>query len=158
MMQGSEEGSADASGLPHHGVRRSAALLQRWQRAFGPQRYSLHLALFVVTFFTTTVAGVAWSGRSSDLYDIGDLHLGVSYAALLLLFLSLLLRNAHLDWAIKRQLMFFACLLVERKSERERRDAHFVTSQGKNSIRHRVLHCAIVELHERDSVIDHPAS
>lgn len=52
----------------------------------GKQRLWLHIGLFVLTFFTTTLAGVAWSGHDpNDLENIGH---GLEYAAALLLFLS----------------------------------------------------------------------
>jgi membrane-associated protease RseP (regulator of RpoE activity) len=46
----------------------------------------LHCSLFALTFFTTSIAGVAW--RGFDPNELMNLHFGFEYAALLLFFLS----------------------------------------------------------------------
>lgn len=46
----------------------------------------LNILLFVITLFTTTMAGAAWLNR--DPYDIENLKFGVLYSILLLFFLS----------------------------------------------------------------------
>jgi len=50
------------------------------------QRWVLHITLFVLTFITCTMAGVAWTMR--DPYEIENWCFGFTYAILLLLFLS----------------------------------------------------------------------
>jgi membrane-associated protease RseP (regulator of RpoE activity) len=50
------------------------------------QRWVLHISLFVLTFITCTMAGVAWTMR--DPYEIENWRFGLTYAILLLLFLS----------------------------------------------------------------------
>jgi membrane-associated protease RseP (regulator of RpoE activity) len=52
----------------------------------GKQRLWLHIALFIVTLFSTAVAGVAWSGHNP--LELENLGYGMEYALLLLLFLS----------------------------------------------------------------------
>jgi membrane-associated protease RseP (regulator of RpoE activity) len=59
----------------------------RITRIFGPQRWWLHISLFVVTLFTTTVSGEAWRG-SHDVLDLSNLPEGLPYALLILFFLS----------------------------------------------------------------------
>ena len=54
--------------------------------SFGRQRFILHGSLFVITFFTTTLAGVAW--RGGDAFELANFPLGLQYSALLLLFLT----------------------------------------------------------------------
>ena len=46
----------------------------------------LNILLFVLTFITTTMAGVAWLNR--DPMDIANFHLGLTYAILILTFLT----------------------------------------------------------------------
>lgn len=53
---------------------------------FGPQRYWLHLVLFLATFFTVAVAGVTWVGGNPFILE--NLPMGVPYAVALLGFLS----------------------------------------------------------------------
>ena len=53
---------------------------------FGKQRVWLHLLLFIATFFTTTLAGVQWSGHEP--LDLENFSTGIEYSLLLLLFLS----------------------------------------------------------------------
>ncbi len=48
--------------------------------------YSIHLSLFLITFFTTTLAGVQWLNR--DLFDLGNFHLGLPYSLSLLAVLA----------------------------------------------------------------------
>ncbi len=52
----------------------------------GKQRMWLHITLFLITFFTTTIAGVAWSGHNP--LELENLQYGLEYALLLLIFLS----------------------------------------------------------------------
>ncbi len=58
----------------------------RFDTIFGKQRIWLHLALFILTLFTTTLAGVAWAGHNP--LDLENLPYGLEYSVLLLLFLS----------------------------------------------------------------------
>jgi membrane-associated protease RseP (regulator of RpoE activity) len=51
-----------------------------------PQRLWLHLLLFVLTFFSVLLAGVQWMGK--DFTELSNLHYGLTYAVLLLCFLS----------------------------------------------------------------------
>lgn len=53
---------------------------------FGKQRIWLHISLFVITFFTTTLAGVGWSGHEP--LELENFSYGIEYSVLLLLFLS----------------------------------------------------------------------
>lgn len=46
----------------------------------------INIILFICTFFTTTVAGVAW--LNADPYDYSNFHLGLTYSILILLVLS----------------------------------------------------------------------
>ena len=73
-------------------VEASPAFSRRGQgvvlRALGKQRLWLHIGLFVLTFFTTTVAGVQWRGLAHDIGDISNLYLGFEYATLILAFLT----------------------------------------------------------------------
>ncbi|MBL8015978.1 MAG: hypothetical protein JNK43_01810, partial [Ignavibacteria bacterium] len=46
----------------------------------------LNILLFALTFITTTMAGVAWLNR--DPLDISNFHLGLTYAILILTFLT----------------------------------------------------------------------
>ncbi|HZK75387.1 MAG TPA: site-2 protease family protein [Candidatus Kapabacteria bacterium] len=56
-------------------------------RLLGKQRLWLHVLLFVLTYFTTTLAGEQWRGVQ-DVGDLANLHLGFEYATLILLFLT----------------------------------------------------------------------
>ncbi len=58
----------------------------RLERLFGKQRIWLHFSLFILTLYTTTLAGVAWSGH--DPFELSNMGYGIEYALLLLLFLS----------------------------------------------------------------------
>ncbi len=49
-------------------------------------RYFLHISLFLVTFFTTTVAGVAW--LNIDPFALENLSFGLTYSTLLLTVLT----------------------------------------------------------------------
>ena len=70
-----------------HADERNAA--QRlFDRALGKQRIWLHVLLFVLTFFTTTAAGVGWRGLAVDRSDFASLPTGITYAALILAFLT----------------------------------------------------------------------
>ena len=46
----------------------------------------LNIVLFILSCLTTTMAGVYWLGK--DPYEISNLHLGVTYAFLIILFLT----------------------------------------------------------------------
>ena len=56
------------------------------ERLIGKQRLWLHLSLFILTLYTTTLAGVAWSGH--DPFELSNFGYGLEYSLLLLLFLS----------------------------------------------------------------------
>ncbi len=56
-------------------------------RVLGKQRLWLHVLLFLLTYFTTTLAGEMWRGVQ-DVGDLANLHLGFEYATLVMLFLS----------------------------------------------------------------------
>lgn len=49
-------------------------------------RLLLHLGLFLLTFFTTTIAGVLWLNR--DPFELGNFHLGIPYSASILFILA----------------------------------------------------------------------
>jgi membrane-associated protease RseP (regulator of RpoE activity) len=53
---------------------------------FGPQRYWLHILLFLLSVFTTTIAGVAWLGLNP--FDLQNFDKGLMYGCMLLLFLT----------------------------------------------------------------------
>lgn len=63
-----------------------AVIEQPVRFTFGKQRFALHISLFVVTFFTTTLAGVAWRGENA--FELSNFNLGLQYSTLLLLFLT----------------------------------------------------------------------
>jgi membrane-associated protease RseP (regulator of RpoE activity) len=56
------------------------------ERLFGKQRIWLHLSLFILTLYSTTLAGVAWRGY--DPFELTNFGYGLEYSLLLLLFLS----------------------------------------------------------------------
>ncbi|HYM20277.1 MAG TPA: site-2 protease family protein [Candidatus Kapabacteria bacterium] len=62
------------------------SLQDRFDSLIGKQRLWLHIGLFLITFFTTTLAGVAWRGQ--DPADLENFSYGIEYSLLLLLFLS----------------------------------------------------------------------
>lgn len=49
-------------------------------------RFLLHLALFLATFFTTTLAGVQW--LNGDMFELSNFPLGLPYSISILAFLS----------------------------------------------------------------------
>jgi membrane-associated protease RseP (regulator of RpoE activity) len=49
-------------------------------------RLLLHLGLFLLTFFTTTIAGVLWLNR--DPFELSNFHLGIPYSASILFILA----------------------------------------------------------------------
>jgi membrane-associated protease RseP (regulator of RpoE activity) len=49
-------------------------------------RWFLHFGLFILTFFTTTVAGVLWLNR--DPFELSNFHLGIPYSAAILFILA----------------------------------------------------------------------
>jgi membrane-associated protease RseP (regulator of RpoE activity) len=67
--------------------KRNAAQ-RAFDRVLGKQRVWLHVLLFVLTFFTTTVAGVGWRGLAVDRWDFASLPTGFLYATLILAFLT----------------------------------------------------------------------
>ena len=58
-----------------------------FDRVLGKQRLWLHILLFLLTYFTTTVAGEMWRGVG-DLGNLANLRLGFEYAKLIMFFLS----------------------------------------------------------------------
>lgn len=50
------------------------------------KQYSIHIILFLLTFLTTTIAGVGWLQK--DPYDLTNFQSGILYSALILLMLS----------------------------------------------------------------------
>jgi membrane-associated protease RseP (regulator of RpoE activity) len=56
------------------------------ERLIGKQRIWLHLLLLILTLYSTTLAGVAWSGH--DPFELSNFGYGLEYSLLLLLFLS----------------------------------------------------------------------
>jgi membrane-associated protease RseP (regulator of RpoE activity) len=61
-------------------------LQERFDQLVGKQRLWLHIGLFVLTFFTTTLAGVAWSGHGPA--ELENFGYGLEYSLLLLAFIS----------------------------------------------------------------------
>lgn len=61
----------------------NSKLRQLWQKSNAPIK---HLVLFICTFFTVSIAGVAWIGM--DFTELSNISLGFGYATLLLIFLS----------------------------------------------------------------------
>ena len=61
-------------------------LTPTFERLFGKQRIWLHLSLFILTLYTTTLAGVAWRGY--DPFELSNFGYGLEYSLLLLFFLS----------------------------------------------------------------------
>jgi membrane-associated protease RseP (regulator of RpoE activity) len=51
-------------------------------------KYLLHIGLFLITFITTTVAGVQWLSGSFAPYDISDLVKGLPYAVSIMFIIS----------------------------------------------------------------------
>jgi membrane-associated protease RseP (regulator of RpoE activity) len=49
-------------------------------------RWALHLGLFILTFFTTTIAGVMWVNR--DPFELSNFQLGIPYSAAILFILA----------------------------------------------------------------------
>jgi membrane-associated protease RseP (regulator of RpoE activity) len=60
--------------------------VRQLEEIIGKQKLWLHITLFVLTFFTTALAGVAWGGH--DPFELENIGYGIEYAVLLLLFLS----------------------------------------------------------------------
>jgi membrane-associated protease RseP (regulator of RpoE activity) len=60
--------------------------LSRLDFFVGKQRLWLHIALFILTFITTALAGVAWVGRNP--LELENFHYGIEYSILLLIFIS----------------------------------------------------------------------
>jgi membrane-associated protease RseP (regulator of RpoE activity) len=61
----------------HRDNRKRIAIVFRW---------FFHFGLFVLTFFTTTVAGVLWLNR--DPFELSNFHLGIPYSAAILFILA----------------------------------------------------------------------
>lgn len=49
-------------------------------------KYLLHIGLFILTFLTTTLGGVFWSGK--DAYDLQNFSYGITYSILILVIIS----------------------------------------------------------------------
>jgi membrane-associated protease RseP (regulator of RpoE activity) len=49
-------------------------------------RWFLHIGLFVITFFTTAIAGVLWLNR--DPFELSNFHLGIPYSTAILFILA----------------------------------------------------------------------
>ncbi len=67
-------------------IEKDLTISERIESVIGTQKLWLHILLFVLTLFTTAIAGVAWSGHNP--LELENLHYGVEYSLLLLLFLS----------------------------------------------------------------------
>jgi len=61
-------------------------LVAEQRRVNALPRILLHAALFLVTFFTVTVAGVQWCGENP--FELSNLHFGLAYGLSILFFLS----------------------------------------------------------------------
>ena len=59
-----------------------------FSRKKSKNNYSLHIALFVVTFVTTVIAGVEWTSGKGGPYEVSDLQRGIPYAASILFILG----------------------------------------------------------------------
>ncbi|MBK8550379.1 MAG: hypothetical protein IPL53_04680 [Ignavibacteria bacterium] len=46
----------------------------------------INIVLFILTFFTTTIAGVAWANK--DPYQLNNFSYGITYSVLILLVIS----------------------------------------------------------------------
>ena len=56
------------------------------EKEFSFKKISIHLILFIATFFTLTMAGVAWSNQ--DPYQLENLSAGLPYSILLMLIIA----------------------------------------------------------------------
>ena len=52
------------------------------------ERPLLHLGLFVITFITTTIAGVQWTSASGGPYELSELLIGLPYSISILLIIT----------------------------------------------------------------------
>lgn len=52
------------------------------------ERPMLHLGLFIITFITTTIAGVQWTSASGGPYELSELLIGLPYSICILLIIS----------------------------------------------------------------------
>jgi len=52
------------------------------------QRYLLHIALFIITFITTTIAGVQWTTATAGPYSFEELLNGLPYSITIMLMIS----------------------------------------------------------------------
>ena len=52
------------------------------------ERPLLHLGLFIITFITTTIAGVQWTSASGGPYELSELLIGLPYSISILLIIS----------------------------------------------------------------------
>jgi|WetSurSiteA1Bulk_404760.scaffolds.fasta_scaffold62368_1 membrane-associated protease RseP (regulator of RpoE activity) len=52
------------------------------------ERPLLHLGLFIITFITTTIAGVQWASASGGPYELGELLTGLPYSISILLIIT----------------------------------------------------------------------
>ena len=55
--------------------------------SFGAKRLTIHIGLFLLTLFTTTVAGVQWIGYANP-FELGNLALGLPYSIAVLFVLG----------------------------------------------------------------------
>ncbi|MGB9663335.1 MAG: site-2 protease family protein [Ignavibacteria bacterium] len=63
---------------------------QKSKTSFLARRYSflINILLFIVTFFTTTIAGVAWIGGPVAAFNLDNFHLGLPYSISILFVLG----------------------------------------------------------------------
>src|SRR2546430_2729382 len=59
-----------------------------FDRVLGKQRLWLHITLFILTLYTTTIAGVHWRGLTDDAGNLANLPQGLTYALCILAFLT----------------------------------------------------------------------
>ncbi len=52
------------------------------------ERPLLHLGLFIITFITTTIAGVQWASASGGPYELSELLTGLPYSISILLIIT----------------------------------------------------------------------
>lgn len=69
-------------------MRKIIYLIRNWYRQsfFSRYPYLIHIILFIVTFFTCTIAGTLWAYK--DITNPSNWHFGLTYAVLILTFLS----------------------------------------------------------------------
>ncbi len=52
------------------------------------ERPLLHLGLFIITFITTTIAGIQWTSASGGPYELSELLIGLPYSISILLIIT----------------------------------------------------------------------